>query len=151
MRRRTYLSGLTVVATALAGCGDSESGTSDDETPDESSPEDTPSESSDRPQPTVAFDFDYASDSGELTVSHTNGDRVKAATLYLRGDFDGGASGGNWASDHGGSASGDIGGEPAVTAGDSATVEAGSAYELSVVWEIDGQSATLSTDEGPDA
>jgi hypothetical protein len=166
MRRRSYLAGVTALAASLAGCGGGDTETTDDETDDgpgddsaDSAPTDetTTDEGSaddDSPSaaPSVAFSFEYAvgdSGSGDLTITHTSGDHVRAGSLVLRGEFDA-ASGGTWL-DYEGSASGDLGDDPAVVAGDSVTVSAGSAYEISVVWEGEDTSATLSTDEGPDA
>jgi len=162
MRRRAYLTGVTAVAAAAAGCGTSgETETTDDAPNDDSSDDDPADETttdgstdddSRTTAPSVAVSFDYMvgdGSGGELTITHTSGDTVRAGSLVLRGQF-GAASGGTWL-DYGGGASGDVGGDPAVVAGDSVTVSAGSDYELNVVWEGEGTSAVLAADEGPEA
>ena len=106
-------------------------------------------------QPTASFGFDYNGGSGvsDLVISHENGDQIKENNLYIRGNFGSGSStssAGTWAS-LGGSASASIGSTSAVSSGDSVTVQAGSDYDLSVVWEVDDNSATLTSDTGPDA
>jgi flagellin-like protein len=105
-------------------------------------------------QPTASFGFDYTNNQAgdNVTISHENGDQIRVSELYIRGDFDGGSdSNGQWDDFQNVSASATIGSESAVSSGDSITVDAGSAYDLSVVWETDDNSATLSSDTGPDA
>lgn len=148
MHRRTYLLGATTAAVGLAGCNGLSG--SDDEADDEE--DDDQTEETDDPstnQPTAAFALDYFSE-GELTITFDSGDTIKAANLFVRGDFDADTSGGNWSA-LGGDASSEVGGDPAVSAGDGVTVEAGPAYDVQVVWEAGDDSATLSTAEGPEA
>jgi hypothetical protein len=166
MRRRRYLVGVTALATALAGCGDSgdDTETTGGETTGESSgdgPTDTRTTdstttdgtqpSSDRSSPpSVVFSFDYTADgdgTGELTIYDASGETVRAASIVLRGDFDNVASGGTWL-DYGGEASGTVDGDPAVTPGDSVTVPVESGYEMNVIWETGDASAILTSDKG---
>lgn len=106
--------------------------------------------SSVEPTPQVAFDFDFDTTTGELTVTHTGGDSVPASQLAVRGENIG-ATGG-WAA-IGGTASGTIDGEPAVVAGDSLTVAAEPDYVARIIWESgDGTTAAeLDIDRGPEA
>ena len=166
MRRRTYLTGVTMLAVSLAGCGGGDTETTDGETDDGPSDDssdndpavdtttDQPADDDSRTTPpSVAFSFDYVADgdgTGELTIYHESGETVRAASLILRGDFHNVASGGTWL-DYQGMASGTVDGDPALTAGDSVTVPVESGYEMNVVWETSGESALLATNQGPDA
>ena len=102
-------------------------------------------------QPTASFGFDYSGT--ELTITHENGDQIKKSNLYVRGDWNKTGSGNNapdgqWDGD----ASATIGSASAVSSGDSWTESnVGSQYDLNVVWESDDNSATLTSDSGPDA
>lgn len=102
------------------------------------------------PQPTTAFAFDYEADNGRLTITHDAGDAIPARELYVLGE--GIDPVGAWR-ELDGDTSATIDGQPAVVAGDSVTVSAASDYDVDVVWrQADGsQSATLSSDYGPDA
>lgn len=159
MRRRTYLSGVTALGAGLAGCGGGAGTTDDDpadddtggpsgEGTDDGTTDDDPADDDSRSgPPQVAFAFDYAATGdgdGELTVTHSSGEHVRAASLVLRGDFEGVASGGTWL-DYDGSASGDVDGDSAVVAGDSVTVPVPSEYEMRVIWETGDDSAILAT------
>jgi flagellin-like protein len=105
-------------------------------------------------QPTASFGFDYNSGDSELTITHENGDQVLAKDLYIRGDF--GNSNDKW-KNFDGDASGNIDSQSAVSSGDRVIIgdgsesEVPSSYDVSVVWEGDEGSATLSEDTGPDA
>jgi len=100
--------------------------------------------------PQVSFAVEYDSTTSELRISHRAGDTVPASELTVRGE---GVRSGNWA-DLGGTASGENDSRPAVVAGDTLTLSGVPPdYEVSIVWQSpDGSaSATLLTDEGPDA
>jgi hypothetical protein len=100
--------------------------------------------------PQVAFESEYDDAERTLTITHTAGDHVAAAQVYVRGS---GAPTGSWQA-LGGSASGEIDGGPAVVAGDSLTLaDVDPEYEVSVVWEsADGSvAATLAQESGPGA
>ncbi len=96
-------------------------------------------------QPTASFGFDYDG-SSELKITHENGDQIKTSELFIRGD---GVSNKEWpVSD----ASSTIGSQTAVSSGDSTTLTGvPDDYDVSVVWESDENSATLSSDTGPGA
>jgi flagellin-like protein len=109
-------------------------------------------------QPTASFGFDYTTSESNLTITHGSGDQIKVGNLYVRGDFgDSDFTNGEWNSftgvnDSEYTASGDIGGTTAVSSGDTLVLDGvGSSYDLNVVWETDEGSATLSSDDGPDA
>ncbi|MHB9287618.1 type IV pilin [Halobacteriales archaeon Cl-PHB] len=99
--------------------------------------------------PQVAFAFDYSEAEETLEIVHQGGDAVAASQLTIRGE---GLATGTW-TDLGGSASGDVGGEAAVVAGDSLTLDAGTDYEVHVVWEAaeSDASAVLAASSGADA
>jgi flagellin-like protein len=97
-------------------------------------------------QPTASFGFDYTNSTNALKITHEQGDQIKKDNLYLRGDDVGNT--GKWD----GSASATIGSDSAVSSGDSWNVsDTTSNYTANVVWETDDNSATLSSDDGPDA
>ena len=88
--------------------------------------------------PQVAFDV--ASDGSTLEIRHEGGDAVSPSELYIRGD--GIEATGSWA-ELGGGTSTNADGDPVVTAGNSVTVESESEYNITIVWESDGDSVTL--------
>ena len=119
-------------------------------------------------QPQASFSFDYDTSSpnpetweGNLTVAHQSGDSVIAEELFLRGEafnesgdsslatYNSTKSGSNYTA----SISGQSGDREAVVGGDRLDVGANTTYEVDVVWEsTEGDSsATLGSDEGPDA
>jgi len=93
--------------------------------------------------PAASFSADY--DGENLTLTHTDGDRVAVNELYVRGD---GITNTQW----GGDASSSVDGEPAVVAGDSMTISGVSSdYDVRVVWQNEGRSTVLMHSQGPDA
>lgn len=95
--------------------------------------------------PSAAFDLEYDSSAGTLTITHVSGDTIPGSELYVRGDTGNGRIDNQWGADYGVSE---------VTAGTSVTVEnVSSDYEILVVWEAEGgsSSATLAQADGPDA
>ncbi|QLH77029.1 hypothetical protein HZS55_06850 [Halosimplex rubrum] len=109
--------------------------------------------------PTVAFGFDYESTGdgdgvgvGVLTITHDGGDAVPREAVQIRGsgfaEVDGVDQTGTgvWQ----GSAGGEGG---SLTAGNAVAVGVAGDYEIAVVWRPPDadRSATLATDEGPDA
>ncbi|QLH81459.1 hypothetical protein [Halosimplex pelagicum] len=105
--------------------------------------------------PTVAFGFDYESTGdgvGALTIIHDGGDTVPREAVQIRGsgfaEVDGvdQTGSGVW------QGSTDSEGE-SLTAGNAVEVGVASDYEIAVVWQPPegDRSATLATDEGPDA
>lgn len=101
--------------------------------------------------PQASFSFEYeGGGANDLSVTHDGGDSIEAQELYIRGDFDSGSSSnGDWTT-FGGTTN--TGGSE-ITAGATANVDAGSEYDLRVVYEtVEGDnSATLAQDSGPDA
>jgi len=113
--------------------------------------------------PTATFDFNFDSDDGDLTITHTGGDNIRVDQLYIRGNTELQSSNqGQWNVDGGG---GGLGGDAsagidsisAVSSGDSVELgssdNVGSGYVVRVVWESsEGTSSSeLATDSGPDA
>jgi hypothetical protein len=105
--------------------------------------------------PTVAFGFDYESTDdgvGVLTITHDSGDAVPREAIRIRGSGFAAVEGVDQTSP--GVWQGSVAGEgESLTAGTAVEVGVGSDYEIAVVWrppESD-RSATLATDEGPDA
>jgi len=113
--------------------------------------------------PSAAFSVDYSSNAslgtydGDLTAVHDSGDPIVDDELYLRGEnFRPSLNNQSWAGYAGegnATVSGQTEGESAVVAGDRADLVANSTYDIRVVFEsTEGDSsATLATDEGPDA
>ncbi len=108
--------------------------------------------------PTAKFTFEYDASGNELEITHDSGETVRASNLFIRGDAGGGSSnmGADWSDSNWktpGTTSASLGGDPAVASGDSMRLDAGSDYDIRVVWQAsDGStSATLSKDTGPDA
>ncbi|EMA01068.1 flagellin N-terminal-like domain-containing protein [Haloarcula vallismortis] len=105
------------------------------------------------PQASFSWDYDGSSSPGELTITHDGGDPIEAQELFVRGDFGSGSvsSSGSW--DSVDTTSPSPGTTSEISAGQSITVDAGSGYDLRVVYEpIEGDtSATLAQDTGPDA
>jgi len=97
--------------------------------------------------PQASFDFDYASDQDNLTVTHVGGESIKASDLRLRGSTGPGTNEGKWSDINGYDGSSDIG------AGDDIMINVTSSDTVRVIWETsDGQqSATLQMWEGPEA
>ncbi|PSP91330.1 type IV pilin [Halobacteriales archaeon QS_4_66_20] len=116
------------------------------------------------PAPTANFDFDYDSDagsSGQITITHGDGDELVAQNLYIRGQqIDNVTTFGTGNDQHWGNLQGAISSTYAntdtISAGQSATVALNSPsneYVVNVVWEDpdSDSTSTLSTDRGPDA
>ncbi|MFC6974313.1 type IV pilin [Halomicroarcula sp. GCM10025709] len=120
--------------------------------------------------PQASFSFDYQANSniasnlgtgnvsntdGNLTITHDGGDSIAADEVYVRGEFDSGASG-NWGT-NGNWTNAAITSSPGPTsdirAGNNAKVPVGSAYDIRVIYEAaeGDSSATLGQDTGPDA
>jgi flagellin-like protein len=111
------------------------------------------------PAPTADFQFDWENDTstattGDLTVTHGNGDSITAENLYIRGDGLGTTSGGSadppgkWSDVTSAGTSDEIG------AGDSVTIiGTNNDYTVNIVWEDpdSDSTSTLSSDEGPEA
>jgi len=98
--------------------------------------------------PQASFSWEYEGGATEtLTVTHDGGDSIEAQELFVRGDFDYATSSAAWTNWSTLSPSSEV------TAGNSINPNAGSQYELRVVYEpVEGDtSATLSEDSGPDA
>jgi hypothetical protein len=100
--------------------------------------------------PQAAFEFDYAADADELTITHTSGETIPAGRLLVLGNNL--RRQGSW-SDLGGTTYRETDRGGVVGAGDSVTVGADADYVARVVWESDGgdRSAVLALDRGPDA
>ncbi|MDS0222157.1 type IV pilin N-terminal domain-containing protein [Haloarcula sp. S1AR25-5A] len=99
--------------------------------------------------PQASFSWDYEGGSTEtVTITHDGGDSIEAQELYVRGDFNYATSGDTW-----GNWSSSITDSSEVTAGNSIDINAGSEYDLRVIYETQegDNSATLSQDTGPDA
>jgi ketosteroid isomerase-like protein len=96
--------------------------------------------------PSVSFTYDYHTDMGALTITHTSGDTVSAGQLRIVGEnID---SEGFWytfAPNHGPASE--------VSAGDSIEIGAQSNAEVQIIWESPSgdTSATLGDYQGPDA
>jgi len=107
--------------------------------------------------PQVAFSFEYdggatdGSDTAVLTITHTAGDTVDAANLYVRGDGIVAPSGAQPAVTAGGTTWASATGASSVTAGESVTVGVASDCEVRLVWQAaDGDtSALLAQYDGP--
>lgn len=106
--------------------------------------------------PTVNFDSEFDSggpDSGGLDVTVSGGDPVPVSQLSFSGDVadvyespGSAASDTQWPTNN---ASTTSDGETAITAGDEVTVGVSTLpYEVSLIWESDGTSQTLTTFEG---
>jgi len=118
-------------------------------------------DSADNVQPNSSFEFDYDSANEDLEVILTDGDAIEGQELFMRGtDNAGNAVGFSWNNNPGTNIAGWGGGgtdevssgqgiEFSVGPGSSGTED----YSVDVIWEnFDGDdSATLATDEGPDA
>lgn len=140
--------GRTVSATALVPTGEVTG--FDSEFPGPALEPDGPTTA---PQVSWAAEYEETGDGrGVLTLTHEGGDNVPREALFVRGsgfaDVDGvdQTSAGQWQ----GSASSD---DSDVRAGDAVAVGVTSDYEIRLVWEATegGRSATLFSDEGPDA
>jgi hypothetical protein len=101
---------------------------------------DIESEQSDSPVPRASFDYDF--DDGTATITHESGDSIPAGQLYVRGD---GVETGVW---HELAEDSDLGPDDTVQAGMSLTVEVDGEFSIQIVWESDGQSATLASVSG---
>jgi len=120
--------------------------------------------------PTATFDFDYDADDGNLTITHTGGDNIRADEVYVRGqsintgsldgtqpseydDPDLWYSNATYGNPQVATNSTEIDDQAAVTSGDSWTVNADTDYIARVVWEATSGSSSseLATDRGPDA
>jgi len=121
----------------------------------------------DEVQPNSNFEFDYTNNTGgtdELAITLTDGDTIEKSNLYLRGNANGDIDT-DWEfsslNPSGVSANGtggfDTGSSTELTSGQGVELTVGSGdgdftdYDLSVVWETSSDSATLASDEGPDA
>jgi halocyanin-like protein len=89
--------------------------------------------------PSVDFEFDV--NDGAMTITHTAGDAVSAGELFVRGD--GLERTGVWYK-----LSEEHGENDDVKAGDSLTITVEDEYSVSVVWDDDEHSATLSAVSG---
>jgi flagellin-like protein len=111
------------------------------------------------PAPTADFQFEWENDTatattGDLTISHSNGDAITAQNLYIRGEFGSSASPpsgslpGSWDTLTSASASDEIGAGQSM---EITTVE--NDYTVNVVWEDpdSDSTSTLSSDDGPEA
>ena len=115
------------------------------------------------PAPTASFDFDYTDDgsgsnTGDLTITHGDGDELDGANVFLRGDSLGNTNDPSGASIGADNTWEDITGDSEIKAGKSLTIGDGSTatssdYVARIVWEDpdSDQTSTLDTDEGPDA
>ena len=119
-------------------------------------------QSSDEVQPNTSFSFDYDG-SSNLEVVISDGDSLEAGNLFLRGS-DGSNINIAWdgSTTTGGSINDGVGGiDPSATSYGSGTefnagqglefAGIGSTYQVDVVWETSEDTATLQSDEGPDA
>ncbi|PSP91331.1 type IV pilin [Halobacteriales archaeon QS_4_66_20] len=102
------------------------------------------------PAPTTDFDFNYDSSGPNVVVTHSDGDSLDPANVYMRGNF---GSEVQWPSSNTNS-------DGMVASGNSYDLSVsgapgtdGAEYTINVVWEDPDSdtTSTLSTDEGPDA
>jgi flagellin-like protein len=101
--------------------------------------------------PQASFSFDYDSSSSIVTVTHDGGDSIKINELFIRGSAIDSGDVGNW---DGSDASTTVDSTSAVAAGDSTDITVNNGgYKINVVYQsLDGSnSATLASDQGPDA
>jgi flagellin-like protein len=125
------------------------------------------------PQASMSVDYSETgsainSNDGNLTITHDSGDPIVDDELYVRGDnfcnaadnggaddswpeYDGACTGGT--STASSTATGSTEGETAVVAGNRLKTGADSNYDINVVFEASegDASATIASDEGPDA
>jgi flagellin-like protein len=112
--------------------------------------------------PTADFSFDYNPDAGngEVTITHTGGQNIRADEIAIRGRnlAISGYTHSTWSSNASNSAgattSGSLEGVSAVVSGDSWPIDVGgSDYIVRVVWEASAgdTSNELAVDRGPDA
>jgi hypothetical protein len=102
------------------------------------------------PQAAFAFDYEAVADgTGLLEITHEGGDTIEAAALTVRGSGFADVSG-STLTDSGQWPAGDDG---EVSAGDSVVVGVRSDYDITLVWASTSgdQTATIATDQGPDA
>jgi len=102
----------------------------------------------DNVQPTASFSFDYDQSNGNLTVTHDSGESIPAEDLVTRGD---GINASEFRWDNAPQSEFGTGSE--VTSGQSINFGVTSNYSIDIVWDPDpsDESATLGSDEGPDA
>jgi len=103
-----------------------------------------------QPQETPQTQFDFEYDGSTLTITHNGGDTFDSNDVEIRGDTDGSDSAGlKWHdSDYnGGGTATDI------STGNSIEIEAGDAYDVTVVYAPPGSdsSSPLADDQGPNA